>query len=183
MKNLRWILPGLLVAGLMASGCWLVSGQFTVSADLPDPLNVASPTSLASAQIDLNTEKDYKDHKSDLKDLVEVALLGTFKNNTGTAISLEVWMTPALTNWTSETALNGDATRIKVWGPLSLGPSETKKIGWDESAKLFSKTGQDALLKEAKGDGSFTLYAKGTGGVYNFTIQHGVAVVVIDAGK
>ena len=56
MKNLRLILPSLLMAGLMASGCWLVSGQFTVSADLPDPLNVTSPVNLASAQIDLNTE-------------------------------------------------------------------------------------------------------------------------------
>jgi len=183
MKNLRLILPSLLMAGLMASGCWLVSGQFTVSADLPDPLNVTSPVNLASAHVDLNTEKDYKDHKSDLKDLVEVALLGTFKNNTGTAITLEVWMTPGLTNYTTEAGLIGDATGVKVWGPLALGANETKKIGWDESASLFSKAGEAALLTEAKGDGSFTLYAKGTGGAYNFTVQHGVAVVVIDAGK
>ncbi len=183
MKHLRLILPSLLLAGLMASGCFLVSGQFTVSADLPDPLDVTSPTSLASAQIDLNDQKDYRDHKSDLKDLIEVALLGTFRNNTGTAITLEVWMTPDLTNYATETQLNGDATRVRVWGPLSLGSNESKKIGWDESAKLFSKTGQEALLKEVKGDGAFTLYAKGTGGVYNFTLEHGVAVVVIDAGK
>ena len=183
MKNLRLFLPSLLLAGLMASGCWLISGQFTLSSDLPDPLNVSSPVNLASAQIDLNTEQDYKDHKSDLKDLVEMALLGTFKNNTGTAITLEVWMTPALTNYTTEAQLNGNSTRVKVWGPLSLGANETKKIGWDESAKLFSTAGKAALLTEAKGDGSFTLYAKGTGGAYNFTITHGVAVVVIDAGK
>ena len=183
MKNLRLILPSLLLAGLMASGCFLVSGQFTVSSDLPDPLNVASPLNLASAHIDLNTQSDYRDHKSELKDLVEVALLGTFTNNTGTAITLEVWMTPDLTNWTTETQLGSDPTSIKVWGPLALAGYESKKIGWDESAKLFSKSGLEALLKEAKGDGSFTLYAKGTGGAYNFTVTHGVAVVVIDAGK
>jgi len=39
------------------------------------------------------------------------------------------------------------------------------------------------MIDEALGDGSFTLYAKGTGGTYNFTLHHGVAVVVIDAGK
>ena len=183
MKNLRLILPSLLMAGLMASGCFLVSGQFTLSEDLPDPLNVTSPLNLVSAQIDLNTVGDYGKHKDDLKDLVELALLGTLKNNTGTAITLEVWMTPGLTNYTTEALLNGDATRVRVWGPLSLAGNVSKKIGWDESASLFSKAGEAALLTEAKGDGTFTLYAKGTGGAYNFTVQHGVAVVVIDAGK
>ena len=184
MKNLRLILPSLLLAALMASGCWLLSGQFTVSVDLSDPLTVAGPGSLVSAQIDLNTESDYKDHKSDLKDLVDCALLGTFKNNSTTAgLTIEVWMTPGLTSHATETLLNADATRIKVWGPLTLAASGSKKIGWDESAALFSKAGKQALVTEVKGDGSFTLYAKGTGSSYNFTLQHGVAVVVIDAGK
>ena len=183
MKNLRLILPSLLLAGLMASGCWLISGQFTVSSDLDTPLNVAGPGNLVSQQIDLNTESTYKDHKSDLKDLVDCALLGTFRNNSGTAISLEVWLTPGLTSYTTETALNADGTRVRVWGPLSLAGNQSKKIGWDESAALFSKAGKQALVTEVKGDGSFTLYAKGTGVAYNFTLLNGVAVVVVDAGK
>jgi len=183
VKNLRLILPSLLLAGLMASGCWLTSGQFTVSSELPDPLDVTSPTSLFSAQIDLNTESEYRDHKDDLKDLADCALLGTFRNNTGTAITLEVWMTPGVTNHTTEAQLNGDATKVKLWGPLALAGNESKKIDWDESAGLFSSAGKTALLNEATGDGTFTLYAKGTGGTYDFTLLHGVAVVVIDAGK
>ncbi len=98
MKKLRLILPSLLLAGLMASGCWLISGQFTVSDSLPDPLHVAGPGKLGSAQIDLTTEKDYRDHKSDLKGLVDCALLGTFKNNSSTPITLQVLMTPGVTN-------------------------------------------------------------------------------------
>lgn len=184
MKNMRLIVPSLLLAALTASGCWLLSGQFTVPFDLTTPLTVGGPGNLFSAQIDLNTENEYKDHKSDLKALADCALLGTFKNNTGSpAITLEVWMTPGLTAHTTETLLNADATRIKIWGPLSLGVGQSRKIGWDESAKLFSKTGKAALLKEVLGDGSFTLYAKGTGSSYNFTLNNGVAVVVIDAGK
>ena len=184
MKNLRLILPSLLLAGLMASGCWLISGQFTVSVDLDSPLTVAGPGNLVSQQIDLNTQSDYNDHKSELKDLVDVALLGTFKNNsTTTGITLEVWMTPGLTNHLTEATLNGDPSRIKVWGPLTLAKGESKKIGWDESAALFRKAGKTALLDEVLGDGSFTLYAKGTGTSYNFTLENGVAVVVIDAGK
>jgi hypothetical protein len=145
---------------------------------------VAGPGNLISQQIDLTDESTYKDHKSDLKDLVDCALLGTFRNNSTTAgISLEVWMTPGLTLYTTEAQLNADATRVKLWGPLTLAASESKKIGWDESAALFSKPGKTALLTEVKGDGSFTLYAKGTGTSYDFTLTDGVAVVVIDAGK
>jgi hypothetical protein len=155
-----------------------------VSSDLTDPLTIAGSGSLVSEQIDLNTESTYKDHKSDLKDLVDCAFLGTFKNNsTTTALSIEVWMTPGLTSHATEAQLNLDATRVKVWGPLTLAANESKKVGWDESAALFTKAGKAALVTEVKGDGSFTVYAKGTGTSYNFTLTHGVAVVVIDAGK
>ena len=184
MKNMRLILPSLLLAALTASGCFLTSGQFTVSTDLDDPLTIAGTGVLVSQRIDLNTESDYKDHKNDLKYLVDCAFLGTFKNNsTTTGLSVEVWITPGLTSYTTETQLNGDATRVKVWGPLTLAANESKKIGWDESAALFTKAGKQTLLTEVKGDGSFTVYAKGTGTSYNFTLTHGVAVVVIDAGK
>jgi len=186
MKNMRLILPSLLLAALTASGCFLLSGQFTVSSDLTDPLTIAGSGSLVSEQIDLNTESDYKDHKSDLKDLVDCAFLGTFKNNsTTTTLSIEVWMTPALTSYTTDAppGLSADPTRVKVWGPLTLAANESKKIGWDESSALFTKAGKQALLTEVKGDGSFTVYAKGTSATYNFTLTHGVAVVVIDAGK
>ena len=183
MKNLRLILPSLLLAGLTASGCWLTSGQFTVSSDLDTPLHIAGPGNLLNQQIDLNSEQDYRDHKEDLKDLVDCALLGTFTNNSVTPITIEVWMTPGLTGHLTEAELNLDATKVKLWGPLTLAGNESKKIGWDESAALFNSAGKQVLFNEAKGDGSFTLYAKGTGGTYNFTLLHGVAVVVIDAGK
>jgi hypothetical protein len=182
MKNIRLILPSLLLAALMASGCWLLSGQFTVSTDLTDPLTIAGAGTLVSEQVDLNTEKDYKDHKNDLKDLVDCAFLGTFKNNTATPLSIEVWMTAGLTSFTNASQLT-PGNSVKVWGPLTLGANESKKIGWDESSALFSKAGKQALLTEVKGDGSFTVYAKGTSATYNFTLTHGVAVVVIDAGK
>ena len=180
MKNLRLILPSLLLAALTASGCWLVSGQFTVSEDLPTPLNVSGPGALFAAPIDLNDQNTYKDHKSDLKDLVDCAVLGTFRNNSSIAITIEVWMTTGLTNYTMESQLAG---ATKVWGPLSLAANASKKISWDDSAKLFSKAGKTALLNEVKGDGLFTLYAKGTGASYNFSLLDGVAVIVIDVGK
>ena len=184
MRNLRFVVPALLLAAVTSTGCWLTSGQFVVSQELPDPLTIIGSTNLVSAQIDLNEESTYRDHKSDLKDLTDCAVLGVFTNNPGSpAITIEVWLTPALTSYTQESQLNLDATRVRVWGPFSLAAGQTKKIGWDESSSLFSKTGKNALIQEVLGDGDFTLYAKGTGAAYNFTITDGSAVVVIDAGK
>lgn len=183
MKNLRLILPGLLLAALTASGCWLISGQFVVSKNLPDPLTVGGVTFLVFAPIDLTTEGDYNDRKNDLKGLVDCALLGTFTNTGGNPLSVEVWLTPAPTTYTSETQLNADNTRVKVWGPFKLATGASRKIGWDESAALFTKAGKAALLSEVKGDGKFTLYAKGATAPYAFRVDKGVAVVVIDAGK
>ena len=184
MKNLRFAVPVLLLAAVTGTGCWLTSGQFVVSQELPDPLTIIGSTNLISAQIDLTEESTYRDHKSDLKDLSDCAVLGVFTNNPGSpAITIEVWLTPALTLYTNETQLSADASSVRVWGPFSLAAGQTRKIGWDESSALFNAVGKNALLKEVLGDGSFTLYAKGTGATYNFTITDGTAVVVIDAGK
>lgn len=182
MRSLRLLVPGLALAALALPGCWLISGQFTVSADLPSPLTIAGATSLVAAPIDLSTSSEYKDNKDKLKDLVDCALLGTFKNTGGTAVDIEVWMTPAITTYTTEAALNLDGTKVLVWGPFKLAPGATRVIGWDESAALFSRPGKLALFADAKADGRFTLYAKGKTGPYQFQITKGVAVVVIDAG-
>lgn len=183
MRNLRLILPGLALAALTATGCWLVSGQFTVSVNLADPMIIASANTIAAAQVDLTTNSDYNDHKSDLKGLADCALLGKFTNTGAGALDVIVYMTPAKTAHTTAAALTADATRLKVWGPFALGAGASKTIGWDESAALFSAAGKAALVSELKGDGVFTLYAVGSSAPYAFTIEKGVAVVVIDAGK
>ena len=69
MRNLRWTIPTLVLAALLAAGCILVSGQFIVSYDLPDPVTITSPADVQRASVDLNTVSTYQDHKSDLKDL------------------------------------------------------------------------------------------------------------------
>jgi hypothetical protein len=183
MKNLRLILPSLALAALTASGCWLVSGQFTVSVDLATPINVDSGTTIAGAQIDLNTEKDYKDHKSNLKGIVDCALLGKFTNTGTGSLNVIVYLTPALTSHTTPALLNADATKVQLWGPLTLALGASKVVGWDESAALFTTAGKAALLSEVKGDGAFTIYAVGATAPYKLRLENGVAVLVIDAAK
>ena len=183
MKTTHWILAGVLLSSIAATGC-LQSGQFTVSADLPDPLSGSSSTTITPAQIDLNSESIYTDHKSDLQGLVDCAILGEFTNNSPGPMNVTVWMTPGNTNHTTQGALNGDATKLQLWGPFALGTGATKvQIKWDDSAGLFDDAGKAALINEVKGDGTFTLYAVGASAPYSITITKGVAVLTIDAGK
>lgn len=181
MKTCRWILPTLALAGALAAGCMLLSGQFLVSFDLYDPL-VVTPTAVMGAGVDLNTVGAYRDHKDDLKDVSDLALLGEFTNTGTTAVDVDVWMTPDLTAHVDAAGVALDETAVKVWGPLRVAPGETRKIGWDASAALFRK-GRAALLEQVKGDGVFTLYALGGTSAYSFRVTHGSLVAVITAGK
>lgn len=182
MRNLRWTIPTLVLAALLAAGCILVSGQFIVSYDLPDPVTISSPADVQRANVDLNTVSTYRDHKSDLKGLSDVAILGEFTNTGDVPVSVELWMTPALTDLGDAASVITAPGAVKVWGPLRLAVDATTKITWDQSAALF-QSGKTALLTEIKGDGVFTLYALGASGDYSFRIDHGVLVAVIDAGK
>ncbi|HET7499240.1 MAG TPA: hypothetical protein VFM00_13155 [Candidatus Eisenbacteria bacterium] len=178
MKNLRWILPCLALV-LFAPGCILTSGQFTLDFDLPD-ITATSSTGIVGEQIDLNDDSDYKDHKDNVKDISDFAVLGTF-HNTGTSdVNVEVYMTRDLTTLTD--ALTITTTGIKLWGPFKVPANGTKTIDWDASAALFTAAGKAAVLQEAKGDGNFTLYAVGSAGTYQFDVENGKLVLVIDVG-
>ena len=181
MRNLRWTVPALVLAAALAAGCILISGQFIVSYDLPSPVTI-SPTALQHMDVDLNTVGAYQDHKSDLKDLSGVAILGVFSNHGSAPVDVEVWMTPAHSEHADAAALAADPTAVKVWGPLHLGVDESKTVGWDQSAGLFEK-GKAALVEQIRGDGVFTFYALGKTGSYSFVLNHGVLVAVVDAGK
>ena len=183
MRNLRWTILTLVLAALLAAGCILVSGQFIVSYDLPNPVTVASPAAVQHADVDLNTVGTYKDHKSDLKGLSDVAILGEFTNTGSVPVDVELWMTPNVTDFSTADLVITAPGAVKVWGPLKLAVgATTRKIGWDQSAGLFKK-GKAALLEQIKTDGVFSLYALGASGNYSFRIDHGVLVAVIDAGK
>ncbi len=181
MKTLRFALPLLALAGLLSSGCVLTSAQIMATYELPNPFTILSPTSIGHVYVDLNTVSDYADNKDKLKDIVDLALLGRFKN-LGPAATVTVYMTPGATSYTDAASVIADPTAVKVWGPLSLpaAPSTTS-ITWNASAKLFG-AGRAALVKEIKGDGAFTLYAIGGSGTYSFEVQGGALVMVLDGG-
>src|SRR5262245_32761342 len=181
MKNARWFVPSLMLAALLATGCFLISGQYIVTYAFDD-VTVTSATGIDGVVVDLNTVKDYADHKENLKGLSDVAILGTFKNNGGSDIDVEVWMMdnagPIVTD---ASVVRADG--VRVWGPFHLAAGATRNITWDESAALFG-AGKGPLLEQIKGDGVFSLYALGPSGmtVYSFSVTDGKLIAVIDAG-
>jgi len=180
MKNLRFVLPALLLAGLTASGCFLLSGQWVIDYHFPTPLNITEGA-LSKVAVDLNTISIYNDHKDDLKDVEDLALVGTVENN-ATAANLEVWMVPAGgSNFVTAAAVRSGTGSRKIWGPMAIGAGATRKIDWDASAALF--TSRADLVSEIKGDGVFDLYVISSADPFSLTITDGVLLAVVSAGK
>ncbi len=186
IKNLRLLLPVTALVAAMATGCMLVSGQFIIPFEFADvgadPLTVNSTSTLSNVRVDLNTEDVYNDHKENLKDIVDMALLGTITNlESGSAVDVEVWLVPTTTTtYTTDTAVKGAPGAVQLWGPLTIPAGGTKKITWDQSAALFK--GRQKLITEIKGDGVFDLYAFGNG-LSHFRVDKGVLMLVVSAGK
>ena len=184
MMRLRWILAGLALAALLSSGCILVSAQIFAHYDLPNPVTLDSSSNpLHREFVDLHTISDYEKNKDKLKGLSDLAVVGTFVNQSGPAGGVEVWITPDNTNLATVSAVQTGAT--KLWGPASIGAAPaTRKIDWNESSKLFNAAGKKILIDETLGDGQFTIYAIVTGsGPNTVEVQHGAIILVIDAGK
>jgi hypothetical protein len=169
-----------LVAALPLAGCLLISGQFIISVNLLDggPVVVTNP-GVVPLPVDLTTNSTYNDHKGNLKDISDVALLGELTNTGSSAATVDFYMTRDATTYTTASQVLADPTVVKVWGTLTAAPGETKRINWDDSAGLF--VGRQELLQEVQGDGKFTLYGIGTAGA-SATIHDGVLVLVVEAG-
>ena len=55
--------------------------------------------------VDLNSISDYEDHKDKLKGVLDLAVLGEFVHVGGSAVQVDVWMTPGPTNYTTAAAV------------------------------------------------------------------------------
>lgn len=178
MKTLRNAVPMVALAALAAAGCFLVSGQFVVNHALPSPSTFQSAGTFAGVAVDLNDISEYSDHKGDLKRVEDLALIGDFHNNSGTAVNVDVYIVPAGT--ISLTPAQVLSTGIKLWGSLSVPGNSTVSVDWNKSATLF--TGRQTLIDEIKGDGQFSLYAVASG-AFDVTLTKGAVIAVIAAAK
>ncbi|HTO89714.1 MAG TPA: hypothetical protein VMJ70_01160 [Candidatus Sulfotelmatobacter sp.] len=185
MNKIRIGILSVALATLTAAGCPLISGQFLVKFNLPTPIDVTVAGGVGSANVDLNTISEYKDHKDNVKDLADFAVLADITNTTSppAAIDVEVWITPTTTSYTTSAAVKGDASAKRVWGPFHLNAGQSATIDWDKSAALFTADGKNAIVTELKGDGIFTAYVLSNTSAATFQVKNGVFAIVIDAGQ
>ncbi len=185
LKPLRLASFAAALAAVVSAGCVFLSGQFVVTYNFADhgydPVTVNSGLALVGVPVDLNLVGAYKDHKKELKDVNDLAVVGTVSNLDATApVDVELWIVrqPSGTLLVSDSAVR--ASGVRAWGPLHLEAGASKTVGWNDSARLF--VDRQALVDEVKGDGRFDLYALGSNG-YHFRISKAAIIAVIGAGK
>jgi len=184
----RWMVAGLALVAVLASGCIITSAQILAHFDLPNPVHIDASDDNERVPVDLAEDvgSDYSDNKDKLEDVTDLAVLGTFTNTGNQAGQVTVYITAGNTNYTTASEITTNGTLL--WGPAAIGPAgspdETVTIDWDASAALFSSAGKQILIDEAKGDGQFTIYTVGTANApgYDIQITDGKVVLVLDAG-
>lgn len=177
MKMLRTTVPVLALAALAAAGCFLVSGQFVVSYNLPSPVTFNTTGTFQGELVDLNTISDYSDHKTELKRVDDLALVGKFTNNGASSVQVEAWIAPNATSDPTAPVVGA----VKLWGPLTVASGATVNVDWNQSSSLF--VGRQTLIDEIKGDGVFGLYLTAASSPYNVTVTDGALIAVIGAAK
>jgi hypothetical protein len=192
-RTTRWMVAGLALVAVLATGCIITSAQILAHFDLDNPVHIDASDSYERVAVDLAVDvgSDYTDNKDKLEGLTDLAILGTFVNSTpGTpAGQVTCYITAGNTTYANGGEVLSASDAVVLWGPASIGaegtPDGTVTLDWDASAALFNTVGKQVLIDEAKGDGQFTLYFVGTSftGGYDIEIQDGKVVLVLDAGQ
>lgn len=163
---------------LPALGCILTSGQVLTTFELGS--FAVRNAGMERINVDLNELSNYAERKGNLKGLADLAVLGEITNHANDAIDIVAYVTPEVTSDTSRTQVTENA--VLAWGPFHVDGGATVRVDWDTSAALFSAAGRSTLLRETKGDGTFTVYIFAAGDRYDFSVADGQLVVILDAG-
>lgn len=152
----RLVLP-LLLAGMLSQGCILDSRQVVIAAAptaVQEHFSGGVRTLLLS--FDLSGSPDWGRYRSKLARVTDLTLLGSFANPVGAPgpgphLDVTIGVTP-------DPDPAPGSERV-VWGPLRVEYGATRRVEWEEGARLF---GPDAGLLRAQvaGDGRFGLVVR-----------------------
>ncbi len=179
IPRLRITFAALAAAALLAGGCVLVSGQFVVDYDLGN-VTVDSASNINGQYVDLTGNSTYNDHKSDIKSLEDIALVGSIHNTGVASTTIAIYLLDGNPGPISSATVTSTGTQ--VWGPLTVAAGATETLDWARSAKLFGG-GKAVLLAHIKNGTNFTLYAVSNTSPYTFDITNAVFIAVVGAGK
>jgi len=173
-----------LALALASGACNLASRTVIAESEGPAAMNVAGTlagsTAIGRAQVDLNQVAVYRNTKSGLQAVADIALLGSIKNNGLTIVRPEFFVTADTTSFTNPALVRTNGVRL--WGPIDVLPSALVALDWNKSAALVGAGGREVVARETTGDGRFTIYALGvvTGTSWNFTVQDFRTILILE---
>lgn len=172
----RNLLPMALAAALC--GCLVASDRLTMSVDLTDDMLVQNFNSVQKTLVDLTASTVYRDNKSRLESITDVAIVGEIANNGPAFVRAEFYIAPNDTTFATATQVR--TYGVKLWGPFEVRPNATARIDWNHSSSLIKPSGREILVREAMGDGQFSIFAVADGLQANFTIRQAALVLVLE---
>ena len=164
----------ILTAVLVLTAC-IVSGQFVVVIDWGGFASTGDH--LTTKTVDVTDNPTWKDHEGDIQDIIDVKFKVEISNLESDSAKGEVYV--SADSLATVALVRSSATRI-LHG-ISIGPGETRKIGFDESASY--RENLDALLSLVK-VGKFYLYGIAENTPFSIEIKTGSQLLVtFSAGK
>src|SRR5258705_12608623 len=121
----RWMVLGLGLAAVVATGCIITSAQILAHFDLPNPVHLNGSDDWERVPVDLAVEvgSDYSDNKDKLQGVTDLAVLGTFTNTGNQSGQVSVYITAGNTNYGAASEITANGTLL--WGPAAIGPART----------------------------------------------------------
>lgn len=157
-----------ITAILVLAGC-IVSGQFVIVIPWGGEPSIDKP--LYSKHIDLTGNSTWKDHKDDIKNIVDVKFKVVIQNTGGVRDTGAVYVSDSLYMTTEDVLAH--ATRI-LHG-ITVAPGETRTIGFDESVTYRENLAAFLSLVET---GDFYLYGIATNLPFRLKINEGSQLLI-----
>ncbi len=174
IRNYIWLLSGLLGA-LLLTGC-IVVGTFVIDYEFASNDGFDG---LAQFDIDLTEEEDWNDHKDKIKNIDNVGFVLKATNHDDDAVDVEMYIDSIEAPYYLDA---GDviANTVKILDDVTFAASGVTTIDWPTS---LSKVKNVSTLKNYAESGVFRIYIVSDQSSVDVTIDFGVVVVTVTAGK
>lgn len=146
----------LVLCAVLGSGCILSSRQETFMAAPSKKLIFFNGGMYREFTFDLTTSPQWRDQRSRIVSVRDLAIVGDFSNATGSIFGGDPEPIDVRIDVASDT-LPALGVGTDVWGPIHVAIGERRRIDWSAGEQLVI-AGAPALEREIRGDGLFTLF-------------------------
>jgi hypothetical protein len=169
------VLIGLIVAGCLTSGTFVIVKNFEVS--------FTADGGFYWCPIDMTTDPDWEEHQQDIDDLDALGLDFTIENTSDVAATFTISFAASTVPAATATAPDAvPAGAVTVLSGLTVPANDTTKVTYAESLGMI---GDMAAIKAVVLTGRFDYYGTSTGGSGDnpFDVTDGKIIVTVSASQ